>query len=250
MSSFALWVIACIGVAVTSYMAVRDVRRAKNEKYGLFDNCAGEIEDAEVEIDQAGFPLLVGRQNGRTLRAELIPDTMTIRRLPQLWLSVSAMSHSPGRASFAILNRPSGNDYYSLTNRLPDQLEPPKGLPIEVLIRGDGARAQALLDRLAPVLVEIFSEARVKEVAVTERGVRIIVQNAEGRRGNYLLLRQATFDDGQVRPELLRELLARVEMLEGHEVRPQREKDCQTETEPALVQRAASHRGAQPVPAM
>lgn len=214
-SAMALLLFAMAGLVVTATMAVRDHRRAKARRLALFDECRARIETARVQVDAAGFPRMLARHRDRVLCAELVPDTMTIRRLPQLWLSVSLLSASRRRPGFAVLNRPSGNDYYSMTSHFPDQLAPPSGLPVEVLVRGEGADAKRVLDALAPVLAEIFAEPRVKEVAVTDKGLRIVMQNAEGRRGEHLLLRQATFDEAEVAPELLCEVLLRLDRLEA-----------------------------------
>ena len=93
-----------------------------------------------------------------------------------------------------MLVRPAGTEFYSLTSQYDHRLAKPRGLPDEVLIRGSGPAAQPLLDRTASVLGRIFSDPKVKEVAVTARGLRLVWQANEGRRGEHLLLRQSVFD--------------------------------------------------------
>lgn len=190
--------ISTAGIGSLVVLGVRDHRRLRASRHGLLEQCTGIIDGAVTSHAGDGFPRLEGYRRGRPVRVDLIPDTMTIRRLPQLWLSVTLMSPLPVRSGFAILVRPSGNDFYSLTESLRDQLDPPPGLPWEILIRGADHRAKPLLDRLGSTLGSILSDPRVKEVAVTDKGVRLVRQAAEGRRGEHLLLRQAIFDDAVV----------------------------------------------------
>ena len=65
-------------------------------------------------------------------------------------------------------------------------------------MRGAGRNPQALLDRMAPTLGAILADPRIKEIAVTPKGLRLVRQAGEGRRGEHLLLRQAVFDDAAV----------------------------------------------------
>ena len=51
----------------------------------------------------------------------------------------------------------------------------------------------------APLLAEILSDPKVKEIGVTAKGIRLVWQASEGRRGEHLLLRQSVFDDANVR---------------------------------------------------
>jgi hypothetical protein len=179
-------------------LAIRDHRRQRAQRRGLFNKCRDVLTNARISFGDDDFPSLEGSHEQYALRADLIPDTMTIRRLPQLWLCVTLFNKRPGRPEFAVLVRPSGNDFFSLTQRFHHRLNPTSGMPWEVLVRGDGDGAQALLQSLAQPLAELLSDPRTKEVAITERGLRIIRQAAEGQRGEHLLLRQAVFDDAGV----------------------------------------------------
>lgn len=184
--------------AVLANIAIRDHRRAVSARRGLLDQCLGVLDDEQWSASGDGFPMLEGRANGQFVRAALIPDTMVMRRLPQLWLSVTVLEAQPGSPSLSVLARHMGNEFYAATLDLPRRVEPPAGLPFDVLIRGDGARAADLCRRLAPAFAKILEDARVKEIALTEKGVRIIRQVAEGSRGEHLLLRQAVFGDAPI----------------------------------------------------
>lgn len=188
-------------------LAVKDHRRARAARRSLLNDCLGLLVQERVEYGGDGFPRLTGTRAGRSVRAELIPDTMTIKRLPQLWLSVTVLEPLPTAASLAVLVRPSGNDFYSLTGQLETALDPPPALPWEVMARGSGGNPQTLLNSMAPLIGAILADPRIKEVAITRKGLRIIRQAGEGRRGEHLLLRQAVFAGAAVPAADLQSLL-------------------------------------------
>jgi hypothetical protein len=193
--------------AVVANIAIRDHRRAVAARRALLDDCRGVLDDERWTAGADGFPSLDGRAFGHAVKVALIPDTMVVRRLPQLWLSVTVLDHLPGAPSLSLLARHSGNEFYAVAYDLPERVDPPAGLPLDVLIRGSGARARALCHRLAPTLATLLADPRTKDITLTARGVRIVRQVAEGRRGEHLLLRQAVFDTEHVERALLVETL-------------------------------------------
>ena len=173
----------------------------------MFDSAAVALDAASIVHGGDGFPRLRGRYRGFEVQADLIPDTMVVRRLPQLWLSVTLLAPNPDVPAFAMLVRYAGNEFYSLAAEFACRLEPPSGFPAEVLIRAERPEAQAILDSLQAPLIKLLSDARIKEVAITSKGLRIIRQAAEGLRGEHLILRQAVFDTPGVSSADLNDLL-------------------------------------------
>lgn len=214
MPSIEFIVVSCVSAAVVAAMALRDHRAARRQRESMLDACAGLVDAARIDRGADGFPQLAGRWKGREVRVALIADTMTIRRLPQIWLSVTLLDTNAGRPGLAALVRPSGADFYSLTERFTERFDTPPGFPGEIWIRGSSPAAERLLDKAAPVMADVFSDARVKEIAATDRGFRIIRQAAEGRRGPHLLLRQVAFDETSVPADLVAETLAGLERLQ------------------------------------
>jgi len=187
-------------VSTVGVLAGREHRSVRSSRQALLDRCANVINGVEIHHGHDGFPTLVGSHRGRRVHLELIPDTMVIRRLPQLWASLTYLATLTDVPSLAVLVRPAGNEFYSLTGSLPQVLDPPPDFPSEVLVRGSDAQAVQLLKQLRLQLATILADPRVKEIAITCKGLRIISQAGEGRRGEHLLLRQAVFDDAGVRP--------------------------------------------------
>ncbi|KWT64691.1 hypothetical protein APY04_3163 [Hyphomicrobium sulfonivorans] len=124
---------------------------------------------------------------------------MTIRRLPQLWLQVTELRPLDiGAGGFAVLVRPSGYEFFSLTADFHDFIAVPEGFPRECIVRGESPSSEQTVQTVRATVGGILAEPAIKEVAVTRNGLRLIRQVDEGRRGDYLLLRQAAFDRGPV----------------------------------------------------
>ncbi len=200
--------------AALAMLAGRERRALRAARSSILDAVEGQFSSAQLTTDDAGFPRLAGVINGRHLRLDLIPDTMTIRRLPQLWLAVTDVQPLPlVNRGVAILVRPSGADYYSLTERMTHRLDPPAGFPWESLVKGETAQSASTLERIRQTAAAVLADPKVKEIAVTQRGVRIVRQLAEGKRGDHLLLRQCAFDGARLDPLELKNLLAQLEHL-------------------------------------
>jgi hypothetical protein len=184
-------------LAALTIVGMRDSRAAKAARRSVLDGCGEALDRAQLTHADDHFPRLAGYHRGSEVRVDLLCDTMTIRRLPQLWMSTTLLDRNDGLPSLAILVRPAGTEFYSLTSRFEQRLETPAGFPDEVLIRGD-AGADRLLVHLAPTLAKALADPRIKEIAITPRGLRIIRQAGEGKRGDHLLLRQSVFENASV----------------------------------------------------
>lgn len=185
------------------WIAVRDHRVQQAHRRGLLDDCARLFDRYALTHGGDSFPRLSGRCGARNVDVRLISDTMTIRRLPQLWLQVTVLERLDDVGGFAVLVRPSGYEFYSLTAGFHHVIEPPPAFPRELIIRGKDAKSAASFNKMAPAIAAILSDPHVKEIAVTAEGLRLVRQADEGRRGEYLLLRQAVFDDAAVPAERL-----------------------------------------------
>lgn len=194
-------------------LAVREHRLQLVKRRLLLDDCFRLFETRTVTFGGDGFPQIEGMQAGRKIDVRLISDGMTIRRLPQLWLQVTELTALDGVGGFSILVRPSGYEFFSLTPAFHHVIDVPSSFPREVIVRGEDDQSAAHVEALREPLANILADARVKEIAVTRRGLRIIRQADEGRRGEYLLLRQATFDSSGVSAEALADVLRDLDTL-------------------------------------
>lgn len=183
-----------VGVAATTLVARRESRAQRDRTSGLLDPCRDLFETSRLVLGADRYPRLEGVQGGRSVHLAAVPDTLTLKRLPQLWLMTTLRRAVPIDGDLAFLARSTGAEFFALTHRLPNRLDVPLPLSPGLLARGSGAQSQALLDALAAPLADALADPRCKEIAVTKHGLRAVVQASEGRRGEYLLLRQSAFE--------------------------------------------------------
>lgn len=212
-----------VPLGLLCWIALRDHGIRQARRRGLLDDCARLFDRYALTHGGDSFPKLSGRIGARNLDVRLISDTMTIRRLPQLWLQVTVLERIEGVSGFAVLVRPSGYEFYSLTSGFHHVIEAPDTFPRELIVRGKDSKAAGLFTKLAPALAHILADERVKEIAVTSAGLRIIRQASEGRRGDYLLLRQAVFDEAAVPGATLEAVLHDIDTLRARIDSPERE---------------------------
>lgn len=216
--------IAALGIAILVLVARREHAAVLAGRAAVLDACRPLFDELSLTLGADGFPCLDGAIAGHRLVLEIIPDTMTVRRLPQLWLSATLVKRLPFASGFAVLVRPTGAEFYSLTHRLEHRLDPPAGLPAEAIARGADRRAEAPLALAVPALSALFSHPSVKEVGATGRGARAVFRVAEGRRGPHLLLRQCAFENASLAPAdlvfLHDGLTALCDRLDGRDGRP------------------------------
>jgi hypothetical protein len=202
-----------VPLAVLSWIGVRDHRARQASRRALLDDCTRLFDRYALTHEGDSFPRLSGRIGAQNVDVRLISDTMTIRRLPQLWLQITVLERLEGVTGLAILVRPSGYEFYSLTSEFHHVIEPPAAFPHELIVRGKDARSELLFEKLAPAAAAILSDPKVKEIALTSDGFRIVRQASEGKRGDYLLLRQAVFDEATVSAAALDAALGEIEAL-------------------------------------
>ncbi len=210
-------------VGPLTWLTIRDHRARHTSRRSLLNDCTRLFDRHALTHDGDSFPRLSGRCVTRNVDVRLISDGMTIRRLPQLWLQVTVLERLDIESELAVLVRPSGYEFYSLTAGFDHVIEVPPLFPREVIVRGGSSRAERLLERVGATMASILADPRVKEIAVTREGMRIIRQADEGRRGDYLLLRQAVFDNAHVTAEELDAVLGEIDSLRTSILTPSRE---------------------------
>jgi hypothetical protein len=209
------------GIIAVALLARREAQVAAATRHSILNPALDVLDAPKLSIQACGFPKVEGRSKGRPFHVSLIPDTLTFRRLPQLWLDVTLKRELPSlRGSIAVLVRPSGADYYSLTERLDDRMEQPVGFPEACLIKGQGPGAQQILKRIAPYAAGLLADPKIKELAITPHGVRIVRQLSQGNRGSHLILRQSVFEGATLEPAELKSLMHAVTKIENMLVQP------------------------------
>jgi len=157
----------------------------------------------------AGSYLLRGSYRGHPVHIKAVADTLSVRKLPSLWLLATIPEVLPVTATFDMMMRPAGPTTFTNFELLPETVPNPPGFPEEAVIRTNDPRHLVPNHLLAPVL-PIFRDRRGKELLISPKGVRIVVQVAEASRERYGVLRQADFGETPLDADILRVILDRM----------------------------------------
>ena len=224
-TNLAFSLIFVVLASLVGAFAVREHRRVLAERRNLLDEAAKLLSLARVTGGSDHFPILIGKlDDGRSIRMELVADTMVCRRLPQLWLKFTLIEEAIcERPKIGVLARPTGAEFYSLVHDMPAWFTPPAANSA-LLMRGDASASKKQVERAAAIFGNLFSDPTLKEAAITPRGVRLVRQVAQGDRRAHLVLRQTRFPVTTIRPEIIKRTIAEAVALSS----------CLSETEASL----------------
>jgi hypothetical protein len=138
---------------------------------------------------------------------QIVPDTLSVRKLPALWVLVSLPQDLPVHRTVDLMLRATGLETFSNFSRLPVHLPLPDGLPADASLRSDAAGPVPHADALARTAAAIDPK-RLKEILITPKGVRIVFLAEEAPRTRYLLYRDAEMGRTPLPPALLAPALA------------------------------------------
>ena len=207
-----VWTIALIAglvlILVLTAMQRRTRDSLKRQRAALFTTSYGILDAYRTTQAGIDYPEMQATYRGHAFHVDAVVDTLTFRKLPVLWLRVSMLAPLPGMATFDILVRSQNVEFYSPSADLPHRLEPRPGWPADAMVRTDNKGRLpdlAVLDRY----IALFQTPQVKELLVTPKGIRIVRMLDQAKRAEYLVMRQAEFENAQVTPDLLRDLMDR-----------------------------------------
>ena len=197
-------------IAALFWWSREGAERAKAERRTAIAPILPLITNATFEENAADYPKVRGLYEGRPVLVSPHMDSIGVRKLPVLWLMVTFPGHydvdGSGGGALAVMMRPRNIEYWSPFEQLDVALPRPESFPEHAVVRANSeasARAAVLLVPLAGFL----SNPNAKEVLVTSKAVRLTVRAAEANRGNYLIMRGATFGDFRLDPSVVEPLL-------------------------------------------
>jgi hypothetical protein len=191
---------------------IRETRARAASRAGYFDAVKPLFEDGETRLQPTGFPRMTGRRKGLAFDLQAVPDTLTFRKLPALWVLVTLPEPLPLDATLDLVARPSGNEPFTRFSDLPHALPTPSDLPKDIAIRSDDATRIPPPDLLARH-ADLFTDPRVKELILSPKGLRIVILAEEADRGRYLIFRDAEMGRTPLPPARLQPLLDRLAAL-------------------------------------
>lgn len=176
-----------------------------------FDAVKPLFSGIDQRIQPTGFPRLTGHHFGLAFDLQAIPDTLTFRKLPALWVMVTLPEPLPIQATLDLMARPSGNESFSRFATLPSALPPVPGLPNDVAIHCDDGPLPP--SDLLAAHADLFADPRVKELVLSPKGLRIVILAEEADRGRYLIFREAELGMTPLDPDRIAPLLDRLRAL-------------------------------------
>ena len=173
-----------------AFRLITESRARTSARAGFFDAIKPLFDGGETRLQPTGFPRMTGRRNGLAFDLQAIPDTLTFRKLPALWVMVTLTENLPLGATLNLMARPSGQEPFTRFTTLPQSLPTPPGLPKDVAVRTDDAT------RIPPASLiashaDLFDDPKVKELVISPKGLRIVLLAEEADRGRYLIFREA-----------------------------------------------------------
>jgi len=187
----------------------RDGAARARQRSAYFDDCAALLTTPRIGRGTAGFPRLGGAFDGIAADVQAMPDTLTFRKLPALWVMVTLLAPLPLCFTLNVMIRPTGIEPFSKFSTLPDQITPPPGFPDDCAIRTDAPDALVPEFLLRP-FVTVFDDQAVKEVVISPKGLRITFLAEEAHRGRYLIFRDAEMGKTKLEPARVAPWLARM----------------------------------------
>ena len=190
----------------------RETRARAATRAGYFDAVKPLFDGGEARLQPTGFPRMTGRRAGSAFDLQAVPDPLTFRKLPALWVLITLPGPLPLKATLDVMARPSGNEPFTRFATLPQSLPTPPGLPVEIAIRSDDAARIPPADLVARH-ADLFADPRVKELVLSPKGLRIVILAEEADRGRFLIFREAEMGRTPLSPARLQPLLDRLASL-------------------------------------
>ena len=192
--------VAILILASRTWRAARERRSARAD---YLDDCKTLLGNARTATAATGFARLSGIYGGQTFDIQVLPDTLTFRKLPALWILVTLPQPLPVRATFDLMIRPTGVEPFSHFHTLPSQVDLPEGFPADSAIRTDAS--DSLPDsRILLRHMHVFDDPGVKELVLSPKGARLVFLAEEAERSRYLIYRDSEMGRRPLSAERLR----------------------------------------------
>lgn len=199
------WLLLVV-MAVLLYRRYRkDARHRAQSRSRVFAECDGLLQNAQFGHDQGGLPLMRGEYAGYRISLGIVEDTVAWRKLPPMWLLVTVHANSESEGSLDLIVRPSNNEFYSPAWQWDGNLHIPTGWPQHAILKY--RRRPADLAVLNPFVPKLFADTRMKELLATPQLLRLTYMAKQADRGEYLIMRNAVYDDIPIERELVESLL-------------------------------------------
>ncbi|PUA19833.1 hypothetical protein C7W93_08435 [Glaciimonas sp. PCH181] len=182
-----------------------DALNARNGRGNIFNDCSALLTQVSETRETIGFPTLRGSVEDYPVMFEALVDTLSMRKVPPLWLTITVTGKQRTPGSLDVLVRPQNTEFYSPGWGWNGALPIPADWPQHAMVKYQGMPVS--LEDLGNFVPELFSDEKVKELLITPTLVRITYLIKQGDRGEYLLMRNAAFDGLPIPKEAVSGLL-------------------------------------------
>lgn len=194
------------GLVILALRLFHATRARRAEREGYFARIAPLMTELRQAVMPTGFARISGQIGGHLTDLKLIPDTLTWRKLPVLWLLVTQPGALPVAQRITLMARPRGIEPFSDFDRLPHQTILPQDFPYDASLRSETPLSPDDAALLARHL-HLFDDPRIKELIIAPEGLRLTWFADEAERSRYLLFREAEMGRVPLAPEALAPLL-------------------------------------------
>lgn len=201
-----LWGLCAVLLFVALSYSLRSGAARLVARAGYLDACLPLFSQPLKGVAETGFARISGHYRGQMFDVQVVPDSLSVRKLPCLWVLVTIVEPLPVAGTFDVMLRATGAETFSKFGTLPDQIVVPTGYPDGCTIRTDATGAMpgaAVVGRYMAGL----DAGRLKEVVVAPSGVRVVWLVEEADRGRYLLFRDAEMGATALSPDVLKPLM-------------------------------------------
>lgn len=208
MTLYSLLVAAIGATALWLAWATRQAHKARTlARASYFRIVEPLFAKTTIRIQPTGFARMTAHADGFAFDLQAIPDSLTFRKLPALWVMLTLPEPMPVKATLDIMARPAGNEPFSHFANLPHSLPCPPSLPDGTALRSDDAQGVPPLDLIAPHFA-IFADPKVKELVISPKGLRLVILADEAERGRFLIFRDAEVGASPLQPARLTPLMS------------------------------------------
>ena len=200
-----LGVLAVLAAGLFWQSAGSNQRRAM-QRLGYLDAILPLFSAPLKGVAETGFARVSGPYRGQMFDIQVVPDSLSIRKLPCLWLLVTLPAALPVAGTYDVMLRASGHETFSLFSTLQHHLTTPATFPQNCTVRTDTPDAAPDADILAEFLA-VLDATRLKELIVAPTGLRVVWLVEEADRGKYLLFRDAEMGTKALNPATLQPLM-------------------------------------------
>jgi hypothetical protein len=199
--------IVIASLALLAFIWYRDRSQTARRRARMFDLCLPLLADPKLAQRRGDFPLLTGHFQSQKFTLEAFPDTIGYRKIPSLWMEVTLATKLPVNGTVDILARAQNIEFFSPSYELDVAPPVPASWPQPMQFRANTENHGLDIPRIEMNVAKLFSDNRIKELLITERGLRVIYQLSQAEKSRYFVFRMAEFEEMTVNPDFLRELM-------------------------------------------